>query len=83
MPKENASRRRRVPPIVAAVVQPVAKRLSRMEALLVEIRHEQDVQLKRVAALHARLDTVSERVEVNRSKIQRMSQRRKTPARQF
>jgi hypothetical protein len=54
-----------------------------MEALLVEIRHEQDVQLKRVAALHARLDTVSERVEVNRSKIQRMSQRRKTPARQF
>jgi hypothetical protein len=54
-----------------------------MEALLIEIRHEQDVQLKRVAALDARLDTVSERVEVNRSKIRRMSRRRKTPARQF
>ena len=30
-------------PIVAAVVQPVAKRLSRIEALLLEMRFEQDV----------------------------------------
>lgn len=38
---------------MAAVVQPVAKRLSRIEALLIEIRHEQDVQLRRVAKLQA------------------------------
>lgn len=38
----------RVAPNVAAVVQPVAKRLSRMEALLIEMRYEQDVQLKLV-----------------------------------
>jgi hypothetical protein len=42
-----------VRPLVAAVVQPVAKRLSRIEALLIEIRHEQDVQLRRVAKLQA------------------------------
>lgn len=33
-----------VPPVVAAVVQPVAKRLARIEALLIEMRFEQDVQ---------------------------------------
>ena len=44
MPKAKTDRRRRVAPIVAAVVQPVAKRLSHMEALLIEMRYEQDVQ---------------------------------------
>ena len=52
--------RRSVPPIVAAVVQPVARRLSRMEALLIEMRYEQDVQLKRFNALLARLDALTE-----------------------
>jgi hypothetical protein len=52
----QADRRRRVAPIVAAVVQPVAKRLSRMEALLIEIRYEQDVQLKRMTALQLQFD---------------------------
>jgi hypothetical protein len=52
--------RRSVPPIVAAVVQPVARRLSRMEALLIEMRYEQDVQLKRFNALLARLDALAE-----------------------
>ena len=53
------SRRRSVRPIVAAVVQPVAKRLSRMEALLIEMRHEQDIQLRRSAALQDQLDTLT------------------------
>ena len=42
---------------MAAVVQPVAKRLSRMEALVIEMRHEQDVQLKRISALQLQVDT--------------------------
>src|ERR1700722_15068580 len=56
------TRRRKVRPIVAAVVQPVAKRLSRIEALLIEMRFEQDVQLRRVGALQAQLDTLRELV---------------------
>ena len=55
-------RRRSVQPIVAAVVQPVAKRLSRMEALLIEMRYEQDIQLRRSAALQDQLDTLTELV---------------------
>jgi hypothetical protein len=47
---------------VAAVVQPVTKRLSRMEALLIEMRYEQDVQLRRAAVLQAQLDTLTELV---------------------
>ncbi len=31
---------------VVAVVRPVSKRLSRMEDLLIEVRHVQDLQLK-------------------------------------
>ena len=80
MARKSADRSRRVPPIVAAVVQPVAKRLSRMEALLIEMRYEQDVQLKRVAALHAQFDTVIEHVKTNSANIRRMSQRRKKPS---
>jgi hypothetical protein len=60
MSRPKTARRRRVLPIVAAVVQPVARRLARIEALLTEMRHEQDVQLKRVTALKERLDTLTE-----------------------
>jgi hypothetical protein len=56
----KTERPRSVPPIVAAVVQPVAKRLSRIEALLIEMRNEQDVLLKRFNALLARIDTLTE-----------------------
>jgi hypothetical protein len=56
--------RRSVPPVVAAVVQPVAKRLSRIEALLIEMRYEQDVQLKRFNALLVRLDALTEPVKL-------------------
>ena len=75
MPRENTERRRRVRPIVAAVVQPVAKRLARMEALLIEMRHEQDVQLKRMTGLQVRLDAVTDHVYSTNNR--RMSQRRK------
>jgi hypothetical protein len=48
-------------PVVAAVVQPVAKRLSRIEALLLEMRFEQEVQGKRLNALKEQLEVLSER----------------------
>lgn len=76
MPKPTASRRQRVPrivaPIVAAVVQPVAKRLSRIEALLFEMRHEQDVQLKRSSLLQQQLETLAEKVTAISSTIRRI-----------
>ena len=76
MPKANTGRRRKVfQPIVAAVVQPVARRLARMEALLIEMRHEQDVQLKRSTALQEQLDTLTEQVKVNITSIRRILQR--------
>jgi hypothetical protein len=60
MPKEKKATRRRIaPPIVAAVVQPVAKRLTRIEALLLEMRHERDGHLKRLAAIQLELDTLT------------------------
>ena len=82
MPKANAGRRRKVfHPIVAAVVQPVARRLARMEALLIEMRHEQDVQLKHSTLLQEQLDTLSDQVKVNITSIRRISLHRNKPAR--
>jgi hypothetical protein len=77
MSKANTDRRRKVPPIVAVVLQPVAKRLSRMEALLFEMRHEQDVQLKRVSSLQAQLETLTEYVRGENTNTQQISPRRK------
>jgi hypothetical protein len=65
MPKENTAHRRRVQPDAAGAVQPVARRLFRIEALLIEMRYEQDVQLKRITALQAQLDTLDEHVSRN------------------
>ena len=45
-------------PILAKVVRPVATRLTRMEALLIEMRYEQDVQLKRITALQVQIESV-------------------------
>jgi hypothetical protein len=59
MSKAKTDRRRGLPPIVVAVVQPVARRLSRMEALLIEMRNEQDVQLRRITSLQAQLDRLT------------------------
>lgn len=66
MPPKAAARRRTarvvavpiVLPILAKVVRPVATRLSRMEALLIEMRYEQDVQLKRITALQVQIESV-------------------------
>jgi len=77
MSKAKTDRRRGVPRIVVAVVQPVARRLSRMEALLIEMRHEQDVQLRRITSLQAQLDRLTETVADAGS----VSLRRKTRAR--
>jgi hypothetical protein len=68
----NARRRRKVPPIVAAVVQPVARRLSRIEGLLIEMRHEQDVHLRRITVLQEQVDTLTEHTKVNGTSIRRM-----------
>jgi hypothetical protein len=45
-----------VPPVVAAVVRPVNTRLSRMEDLLIEMRYEQDVRLKKIDKLQQQVD---------------------------
>jgi len=65
MPKPTA--RHRVSPIVAAVV----KRLSRIEALLIEMRHEQDVQLKQSAELQQQFEEFAEHVTTATLKIRR------------
>jgi hypothetical protein len=52
--------RRRMPFIVSAVVQPVSKRLSRMEALLIEMRTEQDVKLRKINKLQQQFDELTE-----------------------
>jgi hypothetical protein len=66
--KAAATRRRKLPPVVAAVLQPVAKRLLRMEALLIEMRHEQDMNHSRFVALEVKLETLAERIRVGRAK---------------
>ena len=63
MATRKIARRRKVLPVVAAVVQPVTKRLSRIEDLLTEIRHEQDVKHKKIAALQVQLDELAETVK--------------------
>ena len=58
MVKRNG--RVRVPPVVAAIVRPVSTRLSRMEDLLIEMRHEQDVKLKKINRLQDQVDLLTE-----------------------
>jgi hypothetical protein len=41
---------------VVALIQPVAKRLDRIEALLADMRYKQDVHLKRVNRIQQILD---------------------------
>jgi hypothetical protein len=53
MPEPTTSRRRAVPPSVAG-------RLTRVENLLVEMRHEQDVSLKRLTRLQTQLDYLTD-----------------------
>ncbi len=67
-------------PVVAAVVQPVAKRLSRIEALLLEMRFEQDVLGKRLNALKEQLEVLSERRMSKRQRPRYDGKRRARPA---
>jgi hypothetical protein len=69
------ARRQKTPSIVATVS--VAGRLSRMEALLIEMRHEQDVHLKRLTELQEQIDNLTEHVTDNSRSIRRMSVRNK------
>jgi hypothetical protein len=55
--------RGRVPPIVAAVVRPVSIHLSRMEDLLIEMRAEQDVKLKKINKLQQQFDELAKTVK--------------------
>jgi hypothetical protein len=54
--------RRKVPPTVAAAVRPVSTRLSRMEDLLIEMRAEQNVKLKKINKLQEQFDELTEAV---------------------
>jgi hypothetical protein len=77
MPKVKTSDdRRNNQPLIAAVVQPVARRLGRIEDLLIEMRYEQDVQLKRVIKLGERIDVLTDPINPN---IRRLSLRGKKP----
>ena len=51
--------RRKLPSIVAAVVRPVSTRLSRMEDLLIEMRSEQDLKLKKINRLQEQVDELT------------------------
>jgi len=62
--------RRKTPNIMTAVVQPVSKRLSRMEGLLIEMRSEQDVKLRKINKLQQQIDELT---EVLTSKIPRLA----------
>jgi hypothetical protein len=51
----------KLPPVVATVIRPVATRLNRIEALLIETRGALDFQLKRIAALQRQVDILIEK----------------------
>ena len=72
--------RRTAPPIVNAVVQPVTKRLARIEDLLLEMRNEQDVKLKRLDKIQKRLDDLTETVTANSRNIDRLSKLIRSPS---
>jgi len=59
MPK-NKKVRVTIPPVVDAVVRRVNARLSRMEDLLLEMRAEQDVKLKKINKLQEQVDELME-----------------------
>ena len=75
MPTKKKARRK-VPTIFAAVVRPISTRLSRMEDLLIEMRREQDVKLRKINKLQAQFEALTEIVE--RTLIARKSSKRVT-----
>jgi hypothetical protein len=63
MPTTSKRPRRTIPPVVAAVVRPVSTRLSRMEALLLEMRMEQDQHLKKINKLQQQFEELAELIK--------------------
>jgi hypothetical protein len=59
MPTKNYNRQTQKSPVVAVLLRPVKVRLSRIENLLLEVRHEQDVVLKRLTKAQAQLDALT------------------------
>ena len=62
MPTKKKTRRK-VPPMVAAIVRPVSTRLSRMEDLLLEMRAEQDVKLKKINKIQQQFEELTKTVK--------------------
>jgi hypothetical protein len=60
MPKQmSASSRARVSPMVLAAVRPLNKRLTRIEALLLEMRGALDTQIKKTTRLQLQLESLA------------------------
>jgi len=59
--------RPRISPVVATVVRPVTTRLSRMEDLLIEMRAEQDVKLKKINRLQEQVDELTDTIRRRQS----------------
>ncbi len=55
--------RQRLPPVVAAIVRPVSTRLSRMEDLLIEMRTEQEVKLKKIVKLQDQINGLQQQFD--------------------
>ncbi len=55
--------RQRLPPVVAAVIRPVSTRLSRMEDLIIEMRTEQEVKLKKIVRLQDQINGLQEQFD--------------------
>jgi hypothetical protein len=60
MPKRKRAAAK-VPPVVLAIVRPVTTRLSRIEALLLEMRTVLDAQIKQTTRLQTQVDMLSAR----------------------
>jgi hypothetical protein len=63
MPTNSKPRRPKVPHVLVAVVQPVTKRLSRMEDLLIEMRREQDRHLRRISRLERQIEALGATIQ--------------------
>jgi hypothetical protein len=73
MPTKKKAQRPAMPRLVVAVVQPVTRRLSRIEDLLIEVRGVLDMHLKRISVLQKQLNELKETVEDRRSRETRAS----------
>jgi len=74
--KKRTSAPRSVPPIVAAVVRPVSKRLAEIHDLVVEMRYLDDIKLRRLDLIERRLEVLSNAVSSNRRAIARLRKAR-------